>query len=396
MQKYSRFPFLFFFLAACVGLLLRWYFISPMSWLKFPYWLHAHSHLMFLGWVFNLLSLAFIDRHIEEQQRKKYITLFLIIQVFLLGMLISFPLQGYGLYSISLSTFHTIVVGVFAFWFFKDTKHSGFDPSRWFARLSLIFFLISSLGPFSLGPLMVNGLAQSKWYYFAVYYYLHFQYNGVFTFGAVSLFFSLLNERGVMVDQLLVKRFGHLMLISCVLGYSLSTLWANPELIFNVLGFIAALIQLVAFIYFIKILRSIPATWIKSISPSARILFRVVLLSFATKLILQLVSAHPYMAQLAYEVRNYVMAYLHLVLLGMISCFLLAWSMEKGWILKAGLAATLFFVIGFLGMEITLISGNSFMGSMVNPALFLFIFSLMIVVGLVQFLISSFRVQSKI
>ena len=333
MQKYVRFPFLFFFLAACVGLLLRWHFISPLSWLKFPYWLHAHSHLVFLGWIFNLLSLAFIHTHIEEVHKTKYIAIFLIIQVLLLGMLISFPLQGYGFYSILISTLHTVVVGVFVIWFFKDTSNKRYDPSRWFARISLIFFLISALGPFSLGPLMVNGLVYTKWYYFAVYYYLHFQYNGVFTFGVLSLFFGLLKERGVIVDQLLVRRFGYLMLIACFPAYFLSTLWAMPGLVFNIIGLVAALMQLVAFIYFIKIVRSIPASMIKNVSRTARLLFAVAFLSFILKLILQTWSAHPHIAQLAYEIRNYVMAYLHLVLLGMVTCFLLGWSLERKWIL---------------------------------------------------------------
>lgn len=350
---------------------------------------------MFLGWVFNLLSLAFIHAHIEEHHRKKYITLFLITQVLLFGMLISFPMQGYGFYSITISTLHTVVVGVFAIWFFKDTTNRGYDPSQWFARISLSFFLISALGPFSLGPLMVNGLVYTKWYYFAVYYYLHFQYNGVFTFGVLSLFFGLLNERGIIVDQLLVKRFGYLMLIACFPSYFLSTLWAKPGVIFHIIGLTAAIMQLGAFIYFMKIARSIPASVIKDVSLSARLLLVVAFLSFALKLILQALSAHPHIAQLAYEIRNYVMAYLHLVLFGMISCFLLAWSLEKGWLRKAGLTCTVLFVIGFIGMELTLISNNSFNGSMINSASLLFVFSAVILVDIIGFLIDSFRLHER-
>jgi hypothetical protein len=393
MQKYVKLPFLFFFVAACIGLLLRWYFIRPLSWLTFPNWLHAHSHLMFLGWVFNLLSLAFIHEHIDESHRKKFIPLFIIIQVLLLGMLISFPLQGYGVYSITISTLHTVLVGVFSFRFFQHTNDKVFDPSSWFARVSLVFFLFSALGPFSLGPLMVNGLAQTKWYYFAVYYYLHFQYNGVFTFGVFSLFFGLLKARGVIVDQVIVRRFGYLMLISCVLAYSLSILWANPGLIFNVLGFIATLIQLVAFIYFIKIIRSIPATLIKSISPPARILFVAAFLSFVAKLILQMLSAHPYVAQLAYEVRNYVMAYLHLVLLGMISSFLLGWSIEMEWIKKPTQSGIALIVIGFIGMELTLISRMPTSASLINSSNLLFMFSVIVVSGVGIIFLNTLRNQ---
>lgn len=382
MSKYVKFPFLFFFLAACLGLLLRWHFISPLSWLKFPYWLHAHSHLMFLGWVFNLLCLAFIHMHIEEQHRRKYIIFFLINQVLVLGMLISFPLQGYGFYSITISTLHTLVVALLAIQFFKDTSQKAYNPSRWFARISLMFFLISSLGPFSLGPLTVNGLVYTKWYYFAVYYYLHFQYNGVFTFGVLSMFFGLLNEKGVVVDQPATRRFGYFMVLACFPAYFLSTLWSAPGLLFNVVGFVAALIQLIALIYFIQVLRSISSVYVRRISRPAKILFVVAFLSFIVKLILQLLSVHPDIAQLAYEVRNYVMAYLHLVLLGMITPFLLGWCIEMGWIKNLSLSIVVLFLTGFVGMEMTLISHIPSTGSLINSANLLFFFSLMMAVSL--------------
>lgn len=391
MLKYVKYPLFYFFIAACVGLLLRAHFISPFTWLKFPYWLHAHSHLMFLGWIFNLLSLAFIHTHIDEKHRRRYITLFLIIQVLLLGMLVSFPLQGYGFYSITISALHTALVGVFAVWFFKDTRHKAVDPSRWFARISLIFFLVSAVGPFSLGPLMVNGLVYSKWYYFAVYYYLHFQYNGVFTFGVLSLFFGLLDERGVVLDPRLVKRFGYLVLLSCFPAYFLSTLWAKPGLTFNILGLIAAIMQLIALYYFILLIRSIPSLLINRISSTAKLLFVVAFLSFITKLILQALSAHPYMAQLAYEIRNYVMAYLHLVLLGMISSFLLGWCMEQQWIRKPTLLIVMLFLIGFVGTELTLITPIPSAGSLINSTNLLFFFSCMMVFGLGSILWNTFK-----
>ncbi len=301
---------------------------------------------MFLGWIFNLLSLAFIHEHIAEDRRRKYINLFLSIQVLLLGMLISFPLQGYGLYSIAISTLHTVLVGVFALWFFRDTRTDGFDASKWFARMALIFFLISAIGPFTLGPLMINGLGQTKWYYFAVYYYLHFQYNGVFTFGVFSLLFGMIKDKGITLDQGLIKKFGYLLMYACFPAYFLSTLWAEPGIIFNTIGFIAALMQLATLYYLLKILRVIPGTVRKELSVSVKILLAVSLFSFVVKLLLQTLSAHPVIAQVAYTIRNYVMAYLHLVLLGMISTFLIAWCIDKGWIGKSVLSWVLIFLVG--------------------------------------------------
>src|SRR6188768_1335066 len=79
MQSWFRIPFVFFFIAACIGLLLRWHFVSPLDWLQFPYWLHAHSHIMFLGWIFNTLFLAYVSNY--SLSKRRYGTLFIIIQV---------------------------------------------------------------------------------------------------------------------------------------------------------------------------------------------------------------------------------------------------------------------------------------------------------------------------
>ena len=185
------------------------------------------------------------------------------------------------------------------------------------------------------------------------------------------------------------------MLIACFPAYFLSTLWAMPGLVFNIIGLVAALMQLVAFIYFIKIVRSIPASMIKNVSRTARLLFAVAFLSFILKLILQTWSAHPHIAQLAYEIRNYVMAYLHLVLLGMVTCFLLGWSLERKWIHSVELVWVFLFAFGFAGMEITLISTIDFTGLNLNSSSLLLGFSFMILAGIAGFLVHSFRVKEK-
>src|SRR6187431_1834301 len=144
MQRYLKIPLYFFFIAGCIGLLLRWHFVSPVHGLIYPYWLHAHSHIMFLGWVFNVLYLAYVLEFIPSAKHKRYQTLFIVMQVLLLGMLVSFPIQGYGAVSITISTLHTVSVGIFYAWFFRDTRDNDKIISLKYARMSLIFFLISA------------------------------------------------------------------------------------------------------------------------------------------------------------------------------------------------------------------------------------------------------------
>jgi len=108
-------------------------------------------------------------------------------------MLITFPLQGYGLYSIIISTLHMLFSVILLFRFNRETRLTNSEPIR-FARMASLFFILSSVGPFAVGILAANGLGHTSWYHLAVYFYLHFQYNGAFTFGVFSLLFHWLEK----------------------------------------------------------------------------------------------------------------------------------------------------------------------------------------------------------
>jgi hypothetical protein len=381
MQRYVKFPFFYFFVAASIGLLLRWHFVEPIGWLKFPFWLHAHSHLMFLGWIFNLILLALTGEFVAPGQRGKYHKLFLAIQGVLLIMLVAFPLQGYGVVSIAVSTLHTILVCIFIVWFFRDTKDNSHLLPVKLSRIALLFFILSFLGPLSLGPLMMNNLAQSQWYYFAVYFYLHFQYNGVFTFAVFSLFFQWLQREGVDYSKRQASLFSYWMLIACSPAYFLSTLWASPGMFFSATGAIAAGMQGIALGFLITVLRSVPRIVFSQLPFIVKAFLLTAFTAFFVKLLLQALSAFPAVALLAYNVRNYIMAYLHLVLLGMITTFLLAWCIAKQW-LSLSSPAGILFLIGFAGTEWILISKPFHISPVINTPVLIYFFSLLIAVAI--------------
>jgi hypothetical protein len=116
VKKLFKLPLVFLFIASCIGLFLRYQVISPIDGVVYSYVLHAHSHVMFLGWVFNVLIIAFTTEFAEVRGFK---ILFWFLQFCVLGMLISFPLQGYGVFSITFSTLHTFAALVFIIQFFR-------------------------------------------------------------------------------------------------------------------------------------------------------------------------------------------------------------------------------------------------------------------------------------
>lgn len=397
MSGYYRIPLLFFVLAAAMGLFLRWQFVVPTPGVRYTYFLHGHSHVMFLGWVFNVLYLTFVEHHITETARHPFLKLFIVLQVLVAGMMISFPMQGYGAYSIVFTTLHTLVVLVFIPVFFHRIKNDH-RISAWFARAALVFFFISTAGPFALGYFMSAHAGQTDWFNFSIYYYLHFQYNGFFLFGVLSMFFQLLEQKKIAFSRTRALSFGKWTAYACVPAYALSILFARPALTFNAIGALAAIAQLAALIPFVRELQRVGKTLRSALNRRTVQIFQLALLAFLLKSLLQLASAHPDVATFAYSHRPIVIAYLHLVLVGIISFFLLGWYLEKNLTKQsAGGRAFGFLFTGFVVSEFCLIfppSWITFVGGVDAVAIAIFCVSILMFIGAVLFYTSSTQVIS--
>jgi hypothetical protein len=354
VKSLYRVPLFFFALAACFGLLLRWHVVYPLDGITYPYVLHAHSHVMFLGWVTNVLLVFVIDRFVPTSKAKWYRKAFYWAQALLVGMSVSFPFQGYGVASIVLSTLHTALIVVLALRFFRISKTLPGSASLWYLRTALIYFLVSAVGPLAIGATGAMGLAQSQWYYLSVYYYLHFQYNGFFTFGALAVVLNLLDLKGITYDRAEVLRAGRILAAACVPAYFLSTLWADPGLIFNGVGFLAAALQIVSLVLLVRFLRTIVVEVSAKLSRAGVRLLFLAFACYVIKLFAQWISAFPEVAHLAAANRPYVMAYLHLVLIGTITLPLLTWYLERGLFSHLARIALVIVVVGFFFTEVLL------------------------------------------
>jgi hypothetical protein len=393
MLKFTRVPLLFLFIGSLLGLFLRWQFLFPTRGVNYSYVLHAHSHVMFLGWVFNVLFIGFTTNHILKKHQQYFRNLFITLQVFVVGMLIAFPLEGYGFYSILFSTLHTIAAIVFIVKFLLRTKYIT-SVSAWHARIALVFFLISTAWPFSLGYLMANGLGQSNWYYFSIYFYLHFQYNGFFLFGIFSLLFNLLEKRKMNFNQQRIKTIGSILAISTLPAYFLSLLWAKPGYGFNVLAGLTGFIQIIALVMLIDLVIKNSQAIKMNFTRLALLFLSSALFSLIIKSLLQLVSSIPYIAQMTYELRPIVIAYLHLVLVGVISLSLLIWYYESDLLAKTpGKTIIGLFLLSFVGMEFCLVFSpwwSSVFGLHFPSSSFLtFLFSLILSISCLLFVIAA-------
>jgi hypothetical protein len=246
-------------------------------------------------------------------------------------------------------------------------------PPHHFIKWGLIYFAISAVGPFATGPLIVMGKQGTPLYFDAIYFYLHFQYNGFFTFFVLAFVYRMLEQNGTAKQG---KKVFLLFNFACLPTYALSVLWHQPSVLFNVAGGIGALLQAIGLVYLIKDIK--PMQWSKSW------LNRLLLLSFVAfglKVILQIFSALPSVASLAYQNRNFVIAYLHLVLLGFISAFFFARIFASLQNIKAVKQGLSFFLVSFFTTELLLLA-NAFSFAVPYYTQLLLVFTLLFPLGI--------------
>ncbi len=337
-----------FLLATGMGALLRLAFVVELPWIKYQYLLHAHSHVAMLGWIYMALFALLIHAFVPEgKSLKPYSYLFGMTQVSVIGMLLSFPVQGYGSVSIAFSTMHIVFSYVFIRWIWKDM-----GPQRTFSRLllktALLFQLLSTLGVWLMGPIMAGPLRQSSFYYLAVQFYLHFQFNGWFIIAALALFFKLLEDRNLMLPQRKQQRFYQLLLVSVFLTYGLVVVWATQENAVLWINSAGAIAQLLALVLFWQLIQPIGVHLKNTFSGLARQALYLAFFSFALKIFLQALTIIPAVAEAAFTIRNYIIGFIHLTLLGALTFFIISYAIREG--LLSSRSATARWGIGMTGL----------------------------------------------
>lgn len=307
----------YFVIAALLGVLLRSYSIIPFGF-NYRYMVHAHSHIALLGWVYVALTTLLQYCFVGNVPHKRYRWIFRITQVSLVGMLLTFPFQGYGLYSIIFSTLFLLVSYAYTYHFWKniDSKIQNSKGVKCI-KAALVYMVISNLGPWALGAIMSNLGAQSIWYRLSIYFYLHFQYNGWMILVLISLFIYVLEQRGQVFPKKRFNRFFLCLNIGIALSFFLSTLWTEPPLALYILAGVGALAQLYAFAYLWGTLKAqLPALKLSKIQFN---FLKLIIGLFVIKIVLQLLTALPYFATLATTYLDFTIGYLHMIFLGIVS-----------------------------------------------------------------------------
>jgi hypothetical protein len=319
-RKQSLIALTYFLIAATLGIVLRLFPITDFD-ATYRFIVHTHSHIALLGWVYISLTTLLFHIFIAKEAKSKYTYLFWSTQLTIIGMLLSFPFIGYALFSILFSTLFIVCSYWFLYFFKKNNLCDTTKTSYKFIHTSLMFMAISSIGPWSLGAIMNTLGTTSHWYKNAIYFYLHFQYNGWFIFCLLGLFIYFLENRYTNISQKKLQQFYKLMLWSCILTLVLSFLWIKPPIWIYGISSVGAILQCLAVFMFFKILK-------KSNNQQKKNTFmykilKVVLFLFLIKVVLQLASSIPFFVELTFKTIDFVIGYLHLVFLGIVSISIL-------------------------------------------------------------------------
>ena len=319
--KFSVFNFL---IVALLGVTMRYKILYSMPFLDQKHLQEAHSHFAFYGWITNViyvLILNYMHKINAQIDLKKYEKLIVVNLIASFTMLGAFLYGGYFWASIAGSTVALLCSFVFFFFFVRDAKKIQDSSKLWFLA-GLFFAVISSVGVFNLGYMMMSKTATQDLYLASEYYYLHFQYNGFFIFSCIGFLLFSMKQAGSGISEKQNKLIFWLLFIGCVIGYGLSVLWMKmPVSIFAVIV-VATIMQTIGAVLLFVFIKKNWTNLVLKWSSMHRFVLLYAGFAFAVKIALQLGSTIPALNQFAFGFRNVVIAYLHLVLLMCIATFL--------------------------------------------------------------------------
>ncbi len=387
--------FINFFVAALMGLLLRLMYVAPVTWVNFQFLLHGHSHVAMLGWVYLMIYSLMVHFFIPKkaQQKPVYNRLFWVTQVAVIGMMVRFPVEGYALFSIVFSTLHIFCSYYFCRLTWKDAQPASL-PEKKLLRTALFFMVLSTLGVWCLGPAVGLLGKANAFYQIAIQFFLHFQFNGWFLFAVLTLFFHQLKA---IINEKQFRLFYNLLVTATILTLALPVSWYLPNPVFYWINSLGVVLQLGAFLVFIQIIKPHFETFFSALQPIEKTMYGFALFSLGLKIGIQLVVLIPGLDQISHQIRNFVIGYIHLMMLGIITGFLLGFILKNKWVngknswVHWGIRL---FLLGFVATEILLfLQGGYFFfdkGQLPGYQQNLFIASIGLPVGLLILIIGQY------
>lgn len=339
-------------LVALAGSLMRYKIIAPLPGFEQRNLMQAHSHFAFNAWVSLALILLLTELPGLSDARKGKWILFYYITC--LVQFITFGLTGYSTLSLAFQFLFLIPLVVVLYRILRLLKNSDLpEYHRSAIRFGIFFQMLAQAGLLFLALMMVKqGLRQSV-YLGSFYFYLHFSYNGWFFFGILSVMLGFIQppDNKTKLFAQLFKAIGWL----TIPNFLLSILWLNEAGWIHNTALLSSALQLLIYGYLVYYLFNELREL--NIRPLTRVLWTLSGISLSIKILFQFLSNFEVFEKIAFSHRAVIIGYLHLVLLGFVTLFLVGMLIEKGhWRISPRylVAGSAMFTTGILLNEILL------------------------------------------
>jgi hypothetical protein len=214
---------------------------------------------------------------------------------------------------------------------------------------------ISTAGIWAIGPILANGLFGTELYYWSIQFFLHFQFNGWFWFAALALWSRWAETHGQPrpLDRFTIR----LWTASAFLTFALAIAWSERHPAVYAVNSIGVILQAWAGWRTYKAIRTGQAMLQSRAALWAWRCVTYALIGMGLKVLMQAAVAVPQVAILAFTIRNYVIGFIHLNMLGAISLMLFAMALLEGWFISTARTARIgltLFTSGVLLSEVVL------------------------------------------
>jgi hypothetical protein len=389
-------------IVAILGFILRSKILFSLPWINYLYLLDVHSHFAFEGWVTLALIFLFVQELLPESLSKRsvYRWLFGGIVFCSFGILFTIFFINKSFLAGLFSVLFILITYVFSWIFLKDVHKARINnTARLLSVSAIVSLLLSSAGPIALIYLHsikpLNPFLRSD----ALYVYLHLQYNGFFTLAVFALLFHQLYPKISKTSMQNFHGFSVLLCISILPSLFLSFLWQNPTHAFRIMAMIGSILIFICTGWFIVAALSV-LKFAKMATPAVRNILFLSIAAFNVKMFLQSFTIFPAMGNAVFGDRPVIIGFLHLVFLGFVSPFILAWYVRNKYLNiqnKLTVFALIIFILGVAFNEITLMLqglGVMFLKSSYLFPWLLWGISIWLVIGAI--LIFTARIRSRV
>jgi hypothetical protein len=293
-----------------------------------------------------------------------------------------------------------LITYVFGWVFIKDIRKTAMSKTvRLLSVSAIVSLILSSAGPIT--GIYMHSIKSLPAIFFrdASYVYLHFQYNGFFTFAVFALLFHKLYPKISIKTRQHFYWFSVLLCVSVIPSLFLSFLWQDPDNLYRIIAATGCTLMFLSVAWFI--ISALPLIkYAKLAVPAVRYILLLSTGAFVLKMFLQSFTIFPSVGNAVFGDRPVIIGYLHLVFLGFVSPFILAYYVQKNLLngkIKLTGYAIIIFMLGIVCNEITLMLqglGAMFLKSSYLFSWLLWAISILLMTGAV--LIFTSRIKSRV